>query len=1226
MNPMTSNAGARSCRTWARCWWWAALLALAPSRSPAQAPAAPSDTAVLAAALVRAQVPATDDPDAVVRDLITTGLRCPHSPAACALLEEAKDRLGEVLDPAAIRALLPDPAGDERLHGRLRQRVRELRWLLLRPERGLRDAGRPPLSGYSHELLVSGPFGDDGDHFVGVVFPPELQFPVDGRALPGRGGPATLRTVRSEPLSDYLYLLDLGAPRPGCYYGLQRYTAEAATDAFLELELLGDLQLFVDGREVRRVERAQQTARRHHYVPLHLPAGDHTVLVKTCSNDVQRLTLRFVTADGSPATTIRQLPIEGAVPMASAPASVREDTFLSAGLVLQRAALAEPAQPELALAAAHRALRDGDADGALALLEPLRRQPPAEPSLELALASLLDRAPLPDEIRTAAARASIERAAPALLPDHHHARLQQVALLEQQDQREQALRLLADHPRPGPATWSRRWQLLRQLQFEAELTPLLLAWQRALPADPEPLRRLADAAIAAGDHGGALALLQQARALRRDQPGVPATMLRTAIAVGDWSAAAAAIDDLEPVFDDTPSHRRRWLQLSVAEARGQQQEAHDLREALLRHAEVDAEGLLRLAGQALAAGDREQTIALLQQSLVRRADQPAVHEWLAMLGEPAPPAAALTAHRRSGDEAIAAFQADQRERGAASTVLIDQRLVAFAADGSWTAETHQLRRINDQAGVERFGERLGIGQAAEVLLVRTRSPDGKDYVPARIDDDYSLQQLQPGAFVEWRLREHGRAPGPNALATDAHFFGAADEPCALSELVLRLPASMRGELRTRGLGAPDQARTLADGARELVWTRRDVAQLPQERFPPPLFDLLPVAQVGEDDPPFMAHRERRVWLLERTRPTAPLLAAAAELFTGAPDDRTRVERAHTFCQQQIEAGPGDDALDTLLRKKGSRFLLTVALLRAGGVAVVPMAASEVRPELQEDEPSLFRGGNPLPVPGAAVTLGGGEHVFLFVDTPRHWPLGAIPAQRRGTEARLLHAHGDEVVTLPWSPHAVQTLQVRGKAVVQDRQLRLEATATIPDVQGLTMAERVRELKDNVQKQAARQIAQQLFPGWRVDTATIAKTAPGAPFTLQATLTRAGVQPDGANFVIPLPLPPDRFVASYGDRAERTLPLSFPGDLLADWQIELDPGEALQARGLPVPTALRFGPLSFEQGFATDGRTVTCRRLVRLQGGTLPAARFQDWLRTLAAADQAEQATIELAPR
>ena len=81
------------------------------------------------------------------------------------------------------------------------------------------------------------------------------------------------------------------------------YTAEAATDAFLELELLGDLQLFVDGREVLRVERAQQTARRHHYVPLHLPAGDHAVLVKTCSNDVQRLTLRFVTADGSPATT-----------------------------------------------------------------------------------------------------------------------------------------------------------------------------------------------------------------------------------------------------------------------------------------------------------------------------------------------------------------------------------------------------------------------------------------------------------------------------------------------------------------------------------------------------------------------------------------------------------------------------------------------------------------------------------------------------------------------------------------------------------------------------------------------------------------------------------------------------------------------------------------------------------------------------------------------------------
>lgn len=1193
---------------------------------PIAAQSAPDQTAAIAAALVQAQVPATDDPDAVVRDLIRTGLQFPHSPAACVLLEEALARLDDVLDPAALRALLPTPDGDGQLHGRLRQRLRELRWLLARPPQGLLGAGPPPPSGYAHEILLAGPFGDDGDHFVGVVFPPELHFPIDGSALPGRGGPATVRLVRNRPFSDYLELLDRGRPRPGCHYGLQRYTVDADVDAFLELECQGDHQVFVDGQEVLRVERWRRSARRHQYVPLHLPAGDHALLIKTCSNDTTRLTVRFVSADGSPVPTIRQLPIAGQLPVATNRATVRDDTFLAAGLVLQRAALAAPDRAELGLAAALRALRDGDSDAALQLLEPLRREPPTEPTTALALAKLLGSAPLPDEIRRAEARALIERAATSLRPDHHTARLSQVALLEEQDQREPALRLLADHPQPGPATWRRRWQLLQQLRFGAEIPPLLLDWQRRLPQDPEPLRRLAEQALAAGDHARALALQQQALALRADQFGLLEAMVRTAGATGDQVTLAAAIDGLEPVFEGQTTQRRLQLQLVAATARGDATAAKELREELLRHPDSNAELLLALAGEATAAGDPEQTIALLRQCLDRRPDQPAVHEWLARLGEPQPLAAALVEHRRAGDELIAAFTTGERERGAASTLLLDQRLVAFAADGSWTAETHELRRINDQAGVERFGERTGLGDADEVLLIRTRGTDGKDYVPARIDDDYSLQQLQTGAFVEWRLREHGDAPGPNALRTAPHFFGSGAEPCALSELVLLMPITMRGELRTRGLPPPDEERWLPDGTRLLKWTQRDLPQLPQEALTPPRLDLLPVAQVGEDDPPWMARRERRIWLLQRTRPTAPLLAAAAELFVGADDPYLRVERAWTFCQQQIETGSGDDALTTLLRKKGSRFLLAVALLRAGGVPVVPMTASATRPELQAVEPSLFANGDPLPVPGAAVLLPDGRRILLFVDTPRHWPLGAIPAQRRGAAARLLHESGDEPITLPASEHAVQTLRVRGKALVQDRQLKLDATATIPDVQGLMLAERIRELKDNVQQLAARQIAQQMFPGWRVDAATIPAAAPGEPLTVQVQLTRSGVQPNGTRFVVPLPLPPARFVANYGDRDERKLPFVFPVDLIADWQIELDPGDALGLHRLPPPTALQFGPLSFEQQCTTDGRTVVCRRFVQLQGGTLPAAQFGDWLRTLAQADQAEQATIELAPR
>ena len=174
--------------------------------------------------------------------------------------------------------------------------------------------------------------------------------------------------------------------------------------------------------------------------------------------------------------------------------------------------------------------------------------------------------------------------------------------------------------------------------------------------------------------------------------------------------------------------------------------------------------------------------------------------------------------------------------------------------------------------------------------------------------------------------------------------------------------------------------------------------------------------------------------------------------------------------------------------------------------------------------------------------------------------------------------------------------------------------------GYALADRIRELKDNVQKLAARQVAQQLFEGWRVESAAIAAAEPGAPMQLQVTLTRPGVQTErGRLRGADADATPARFVASYGDRAERTLPFRFAGDLIQDWQIELDPGETLRVRQLPNAHGLQYGPLSFDQTCTTVGRTVTCRRFVQLRGGDLPAARFADWLRTLAAADRAEQA-------
>jgi tetratricopeptide (TPR) repeat protein len=1199
---------------------WALPLALTAglaTSSPAQ-----SETATIATAFVAAQVPAKDDPDATAVTLVRTALAHRQSPVAHVLVSDVLQRLGDVQQPAALLAEVPEAAALTACHGRLAQRLLELRWQLDYAIGGRQHAGPLPAMGYTHELQIAGPFGDAGDHFAGCVYPPELRFPAADEVLPGRGGQARVRVARVRPLDDYLFWRHRQDPRVGCYYGRQRHQVDVAIDAFLEVECSGDHQLFVDGSEVLRVERWQATAPCRHYVALHLPAGEHEVLLKLASNDSERCTLRFVDAGCRPVTAIRQLPTDAqAPPERAAKAVAGRDTFVTAVDTLAKAAAA--GDPTLGIAAAWLALADGDGDRALALLAPLRQTPPTEPTLALALARLLARAPLPDETRRAEARARIEACAESMLPDHHTARLLLVQLREEQDQREQGLRLLRAHPAPGPETLAREFQLLRQLKFRAEERPLLMRWRAAWPHDPEPAIRLAELATAVGDQAEALRLRRELLAQRSILEQAVAT-IRNAAAVGDTATANSLIDAFEPAFPGERMHTRLHLQLEVRIAAGDTDAALATMRELLASDDSDAGYLRQLASKASAAGDPELAAACQRRSLELDPDQPALRRLVAGTAEPGDDAL-LAAYRRDGSAAAKAFVVGPREDTAGTTVLIDQRLVVVEADGSWTAEVHELRRINDQNGVDAFSEGAGLGDAGEILLVRTLATDGNEYVPARIENDYALQQLQPGAFVEWRVRDRGKAPGANALRDGAFLFGAADEPCAVTEWIVVLPPTFPGELRSRGLGEPTEQRELPDGRRLFVYRRSDVPILAKERFRPSPFTLLPTAQLGADPSPLPPNRMQRIEMLTNTRPLAPIQAAAETLFATAASPRAKAELAWQHVQTTIEAGPANDALTTLLRQKGDRLLLFVALLRAASVPVTPLLAQEVRPELNNDVDSLFA-ADPWTVPGAWIEFGPDDGVPVFADTPRHWPFGRVPAQRRGTQALLLLADGVAPILLPGSADAVQQIRVRGTAKVDGGKLALTAELELGDMQGFGLADRLREAKANTQKQAARQIASQLFEGWRVENAKAVFEPKDRPLRLAVELTRGGVQTAGDITVLPLPLAPNKLVTKFGDRAERTLPWQFTGDLAIDWQIELDLGDALRPRSLPAPLLLQRPPLWFEQSCAmVDGRIV-CRRQLRLGSATLPASEFADWMRVLQVADRAEAATIEAGPR
>lgn len=1204
----------------------ALLLTIGAGISAQQAPATAgrSDTEAIAAAIVRSQSTAIDDPDALARDLLTTALAHRRSPAAWFPVQEVIWFVGQLQDPAALRAMLPAPDATERQHGRLAQKCIELRWWLDRATEGPAKRGFLPPLGYCKHALVVGPFSDGGDHFLGVPFAPEFRFPALGAEVPGRGRPAKCRRVATRPGSDYVDYIEPGITAPGCYYALHRFAVATPTDAFLETEFDGDWQLFVDGVEIERVERWRATSPRRHYPGVHLPAGEHTVLLKICSNERNVYTLRWLDADGALAASVQQIEItDPNAPIADAAKPI-DTRYVTADDVFLRAAEQPDADPSLRIAGLLLAIRENDHDLALRLAEPLQKTPPADPATAIAFARVLRWAPLPDELRKATARKIEEAAIDALPATHHTALMTKTQLLDEQDKREQALRLLEKHPAPGPWTFARRHGLLRDLKFAAEEMPLLEQWAQKCPRDARPLLTMADAAMAAGDGKRAHDLRRRAWNLQHDLQGALSAAIRGAIDVGDLEQAQAWLDDLDPQPAGSTDFNRLQIEASLARARGDTKLYTERLQQMAVHSDPNDAALLDIAGQLTRLSQRDAAIACLRRSLARNPDQPVVRAWLANVGADTPEDAAFVRFRRDGDTARTAFTAGDREQAASATVLIDQRIVELRADGSWTSESHELRRINDQAGVEEYRTADAVSGADEVLLLRTIGTDGKAWVPGRVENAYAMQRLEPGAFVEWRYRERGKAPGADVAGAGQFLFGSETEPMVLSELVLIRPKDApRGELRTRSLGEPTETVDLGDGRTALVFRRENVAALPRENFLPALQELVPVAEVGEDDAPFARLRRLRVAIGARTKVTAPIATQAQALVAGIAGERAIVETVHAWCQKEIEDGPADNALDTLLRKKGNRFLLEVALLRGAKFDVVTLACAETRPELNQAADALFLGEGPHNVPGAMVTLKNGERIHLFVDAPRYWPLGVVPAPRAGSRAVALFDDRAESIVLPGNPDAAQqTIRVRGNATIEGNELRIEVTGELADLAGFGLAERLRELKENQQKVAARQIAQQLFAGFRVKAASLADPSPGKPLSIQASLTRA-VQAKGQGFVMPLPLSPINYVKNFGDRAERSLPYHFPGELASEWQIDVDPGKDLRFVECPAPVAVDLGSLSHELQCHRVGDKLRFVRHSRLAPVTLPASRFAEWLRVLADCDRADQVSVEL---
>lgn len=1201
----------------------------------AAAAPAQDDSVAVARLLLQAKTPADADVDALAARLVGGAAAHGRSAAGAALLRACQELVPSLRDPAAFVATVRPLIDRKDLHGTLTAAlVGVCTDALERLGRNDESAALLRASGFPRAVLVLGPFGDEGDNYLGKPFAPEFGLAtVD--PLPGRYGTVRPRVERFDPSlrQGGFALRDPKTGHVGCFYALHQPALTDAVACYLELYAPGSFEAFVNGRSVGEFNGYADPRVGWHWLPIVLRKGRNHVLVKTALNGFDQIALRYVdgagrsiawTDDDDPARIETAAAASDGEPPPPPP-------FVSPTLALDRAARSASGDDAvvLHLAAALDAASIGDRGLALEHVLAVEAAPPADTDLRLALACTYDKADLlPEEMRRSRARAQLD-AVREQTKTHAWALEQLAQHLADEDKYEDAIRMLqaaVDAKQAGPSMFARLHGFYERLEFRAEATRLRARWLELYPGDERAAGAEAEERQRDGDTLGARDVLVVARGVARGSARLNQRLLNLAIDQDDEALALAVHADIYRGNADSADALRTLAEVQTR--LGHRAEAQRAWQQLAAHPEATARDRVR-AGNALLDADAEQDgIRVLQAALAFDPSQHATRALLRRLTGAGDDHPTLAPFRRDAAPLVAAFQPGEGEKGAASTLVLDQMIVELHADGSSVEETHQVRRINDQSGVEKFQEANDAARADEVVTLCT-IVDGERYLPHRVSGAFSMPRLAPGAFIEQTYRRYKDAPGADAWRGPEFHFQSSEEPYALSELVVILPKDAPGSFRARNFDGAPEVRTLPDGRTAHVYLRRDEPRLTPERLAPPAEEIVPVVTWGEDRLPGANARRAYDYFLYRLRTSTLVADKARELTQGRQTAMDKLRAIHAFVHESIPSSRGEaDPTLVLLRRQGPRFWLEVALLRAADVPLRLATAARAIDALDGSPEPLFTGERPYGVDAVRIDTEAGA-IWMFQDDPRYWPLGQVPSQRMGAPALLLDEHGWAATNVAaGNPADGEGFAVRGTVVLDDKgTATFAASGTLRGRDGFAVADQLREREDNIKKLAARQVAAQILEGWTPRSVDLLLTDKSQPLGLEGVLIkRRAVASAGDSALLDLPLGKHDWLQGLGDRAERKQALVLTSMSAETWEVSIDPGEAYRIVELPPDVLVRHPLLEYAQTFRLiDGKLLVQRQWLQRPGRLVPSL-FGEWLDLLRRLDLAEESKLKLAPR
>jgi hypothetical protein len=1004
---------------------------------------------------------------------------------------------------------------------------------------------------------------------------------------PGRGKQAT-RMVETRRC-----VLGLGRGAHEALPGttIARLEVDAAQDGAyaLRLESPNSIVMWLDGRELLRLDLRAQHSTGVRFIPLTLSKGRHELKVKITSrhpNPALSVALVPATATEIAATTISDTkdPFE---------------RFLAAKLLLNR----------------------GDAVSARELLRGAANGEPTAAMLVLSAAAALADPLRPAELRRDVARDLLARAQKQN-KDAWYPQVGLASLSAMEGQLKEGIDRLRVARKQWPEVVAIRTSLIEQLRergWGEEADRAVEELEQSMPnacavvaislataksrARMEKVRALTERAMACDNTSNArFALLRAER--RYDEAAQELERLR---ALGD------VLDAQDKVESD----------LEIAMIQGDEAKVAALRKERARLWPDRPNPVLDHADMLLAKGSGKDARALVSDAIGK---YPGELYDLRRISEALGDPGLFETFRKDGDQIIRAFEASGRKYDGPQVLLLDYTVVRVFEDGSSADLTHNIFRLQSQEAVDDNGE-YSPPEGGRLLKLRTVKANGQKLEPDVISgkSSLSLPNLSLGDYVEVEhVRGHPASSGfPGGYLGDRFYFKSFEVPFDHSELVVVLPSSFEPILDPRG-PVPTVVNETRDGLKVLRFKATESRPLVAEPSSVASREFLPSINLGVRVDWQAYVDSLRDLLADKDvydPAAAQMVSALLSELEGAPAS-ARAARLFRWVTEEIE--PTDDVFGVapamLASRTGNRDRVLRYMLRLAGI---------------ESDLALLRGAEAdhtqalLPDPetyGYLALRVKTERGDVWLHTgQRDVPFGFLPPNLRNEEGLLVGPQFTRVRTPAADPEKVDLksvdvevkLAADGSALVHVRET-LRGSAAIGwrnDLDEVPNAE--------LQARFEESYVVRLVPGASLQSIEMEnRDDPEKPLVLDYVFDVASLGRREGNTLHMPGMFPAALAGSLARTAERTVPELIGISVATDVHMRFVLPKGVEVLALPVTLQRSFGAAKFSAtARAAAGEVVLDRSLrlpvLRVSPKEYPA--FADFCRAVDLAEATELA-------